>query len=128
MSKKSVKPTDNGRSSLEQLKKEYTRVIIKHDKSEDGSARTTVLLLDGNVLHVGVAKFSNRGDVFSRSHGRLIAQGRAELAAEVSRGKSSTRVSSAKQREALSYTIDGLEAEEVQEFIDRFLKVEYSHV
>jgi hypothetical protein len=119
---KKTKPSDNGRSSLEILKKSFDRVIIKHSKSQDGSGRTTVLLVNGTTIHVGVAKFSNRGDSFSRSHGRLIAQGRAELAAEIFKGKLDNRVSADKQREVLSYTLN-VETE-VQSTIDQFLNVE----
>ena len=117
-----TKPSDNGRSSLEVLKKSFDRVIIKHSKNEDGSGKTTVLLVNGNTIHVGVAKFSNRGDSFSRSHGRLIAQGRAELAAEIFNGKKVNRINSFKQREVLSYTLN-VETE-VQSTIDQFLNVE----
>jgi hypothetical protein len=110
-----TRPTDNGRSSLNELKGSYDKVVIKHDKNTDGSGRTTVLLVKGTTVFVGVAKFSNRGDSYSRTHGRLIAQGRAELAAEVASGKTTERVNASKQREKLSYKIESLNVERTLE-------------
>lgn len=121
MSKNKV--SDNGRTSLENLRKQYSKVIIKHSKNTDGSGKTTVLLIEGTNIFVGVAKFSNRGDSFSRVQGRLIAQGRAELAAQVFKGQVSERVNASKQREKLSYTVN-TSLEQVQTVVDSYLNVE----
>lgn len=110
-----TRPTDNGRHSFTDLKSLYDKVFIKHQKNEDGSGRTTVLLVKGNNIYVGVSKFSNRGDSYSRTHGRLIAQGRAELAHAVSVGSVSERLTASKQREKLSYSIKEANVEQVLE-------------
>lgn len=121
MSKK-ARPSDNGRSTLNDLKSSYDKVVIKHDKNVDGSGRTTVLLVKENNIYVGVAKFSNRGDSYSRVHGRLIAQGRAELAAEIASGKSSERVNASKQREKLSYKIETPNVEKREAILESYIK------
>lgn len=119
-----VRPTNNGRSSLEELKKKYDKVLVVHRQAELSSptGRTTVLLVSGDNVFVGVAKFSNRGDTYSRPHGRIIAQGRAELAASVFFGDSQERISNAKRREELSYVISATPENSVQNIIDLYLK------
>ena len=112
---------ENGRSSYEELKRKYERVLIKHVREEDGTARSICLLVSGGKVHVGLAKFSDRGDSFQRSKGRIIAQGRAELAASVDAGETIPRVSLQKRREELSFTITASEHITVQEVINNFI-------
>ena len=122
--KVAIRPTSNGRSTLEELKKKYDKVLVVHKQSEPSSptGRTTVLLVSGDNVFVGVAKFSNRGDTFSRPHGRIIAQGRAELAASVFNGDSQERESNTKRREELSYVISATTENSIQNIIDLYLK------
>jgi hypothetical protein len=53
----------------------------------------------------------------------LIAQGRAELAAQVFKGQVSERVNASKQREKLSYTVN-TSLDQVQTIVDSYLNVE----
>lgn len=111
----------NGRGTYEQLRQQYDKVYIRHQKIEDGSARTLCLLVQENMVFVGVAKFSNRTFSFSKKKGRAIAQGRAELANDVFSGKTLPRVSKQKRREELSFTVKATTDNTVQDIIDSFL-------
>ena len=110
----------NGRKSYEQLQEQYEKFIIRHNLNEDGTARTTCLLVrEGNVF-VGVAKFSNRTFHYNKKKGRAIAQGRAEHAAAVFAGTTAKRVSQEKRREELSYIILSSEENTVDDIISNF--------
>lgn len=111
----------NGRRTYEQLRQEYERVYIRHQQNKDGTAKTSCLLVLENVVFIGVAKFSNRALSFSRKKGRVIAQGRAELAFDVFFGKTPPRASKEKRREELSFTIKATTNNTVQDIIDSFL-------
>lgn len=83
-----MRVTDNGRKSLEELKEMFDKVIIKYypgtdvDKygDERDTMKTVVALVAGNTVHVGVSKWSNRGLLYSKTKGRAMAMGRAEIA------------------------------------------------
>ena len=111
---------DNGRNTYEQLKSQFDRTLIRHDRSDDGTARTTCLLVSGNNVYVGIAKFSNRTFNFSKKKGRAIAQGRAEHAFNVFTGETSRRTSQETRREQLSYTVSTNDSTELQSVIDSF--------
>lgn len=111
---------NNGRSTYEQLTGQFSKVRIVHHRNEDGTGRTTCLLATENEVHVGVAKFSNRTFNFSKKKGRVMAQGRAELAVQIYRGESNTRESQKTRREQLSYTIKATEGHSVEDIIAEF--------
>ena len=108
----------NGRSSYNELRKTYDRTIIRHEQQDDGTARTTCVLVSGNSVFVGVARFTNRTFNFSKKKGRAIAQGRAEHAVNVFNNETTRRQSQNKRREELSYTLSGANAESVQALIE----------
>lgn len=97
--------TKNGRKDYLTLKKSFERVIVKHEYGKGGTVRTTALLVQDGIVHVGVSKFSNRGLQFSKSKGSLTALGRAELAANILHGVEVVRKSKEKRREELSYSL-----------------------
>lgn len=101
----SVKVTSNGRSSLPQLREKFEKVYLKYDRYEDGTAKVTAALVFDGVVHVGVSKFSNRTYNFSKTKGRAMALGRAELAANVYHGVETLRQSQNSRREELSFSI-----------------------
>jgi hypothetical protein len=116
------KVTKNGRHSYEELFDLYDKVYIRHNyNKEDGTARTTCLLVNENVVHVGVAKFSNRTFNFSKTKGRNMAQGRAEIAASVFNGEIEVRESKEKRREELSYSVIASQELSVEEIVARFI-------
>lgn len=101
----SVKVTSNGRSSLPQLREKFQKVYLKYDKNEDGTARVTAALVRDGVVHIGISKFSNRTYNFSKTKGRAMALGRAELAANVFYQTELARTSANSRREELSFSI-----------------------
>lgn len=108
----SVKVKDNGRSTLPQLNEKFDKVIIKYDYDKDGTVKTTAFLVDNDdhgVIHIGVSKFSNRTFNFSKSKGRVIALGRAELSFNIYNDVEAVRLSKDNRREELSYTINANE-------------------
>jgi hypothetical protein len=110
----SFKVTSNGRSTLPELQEKFEKVYIKYDRSEDGTARTTAILVNDGVAHVGVSKFSNRTFNFSRTKGRSMALGRAELSANIFYGLETQRESKLKRREELSFSIQTNSQEELE--------------
>jgi len=112
----------NGRASYEELKQKYDKVLLRHNHNEDGTVRTTCLLVKDLAVFVGVSKFSNRTFNFSKKKGRAIAQGRAELAASLFNGEiTEPRKMKAKRREELSYIIVASENNTVEDIIGNFL-------
>ena len=109
----SVKIKSNGRSTLPQLNEKFDKVIIKYDYDKDGTVKTTALLIDNDdhgILHIGVSKFSNRTFNFSKSKGRIMALGRAELSYNIYNNIEAVRLSKDSRREELSYSISANEA------------------
>ena len=111
----------NGRSTYEELKAKYKRVYIRHVHQDSGTTKTICLLVNDGEVHVGLSKFSNRGATFHKRKGRIIAQGRAELAASVSTGETHARVGTQKRREELSFTVNASELSSVEEIIKNLL-------
>lgn len=112
----------NGRATYEELRQQYDKVIIRHVQLDNGTARTTCLLVSGDSVHVGVARFSNRTFNFSKKKGRAIAQGRAEHAHAVFSNEAVRRVSQDKRREKLSYTFTATEDNTVEDFLSNFFE------
>ena len=121
----SVKVTSNGRSSFPELKEKFEKVYLKYDRNEDGTAKVTAAIVHDGIVHIGVSKFSNRTYNFSRTKGRAIALGRAELAANVFYGVESTRLSKASRREELSFSIQTSQGsrEELDTVLTSFLGI-----
>lgn len=117
----SVKVTSNGRLSYNELKAKFEKVFVTYTHNEDGTGRTTALLIQDGVVHVGVSKFSNRTYQFSKSKGRNMALGRAELAANVFHGVEETRESKINRREELSYSIQSTEDQTVDQIVSLYL-------
>jgi hypothetical protein len=116
------KVTNNGRSSVQDLKKKYKSVFLNYKKYEDGTVRTTAFLVSENAVHVGVSKFSNRGDQFNKSRGRYMALGRAEYAANVFEGSESQRGSHTTRREELCFTIVAKDGQTVDSIVESLIK------
>lgn len=84
-----MKVTDNGRKSLNELQEMFDKVIIRYfpgtvidEKTgeEREVVKTMVALVNGTNVHFGVSKWSNRGLKYSKTKGRAMAMGRAEIA------------------------------------------------
>ena len=103
------------------LKKSFEKVLVKHEYQPGGTVRTTALLVQDGIVHVGVSKFSNRGNVFSKSKGSQAALGRAELAANIMHGVESQRKSKEKRREELSYSLFSSDDNSVDNIIATFV-------
>ena len=114
-----MKVTSNGRSTYDELRTAYDKVYVRHQKNEDGTVKTVCVLVEGNNLHVGVSKFSNRTYSYNKKKGRLIAQGRAELAAAVSAGTETSRTTP--RRETLSFTVTCEGTENLETAIGSFI-------
>ena len=110
----SVKVTSNGRSSLPVLQDKFEKVYLKYDRYENGTARTTAILVNDGLVHVGISKFSNRTYNFSRTKSRSMALGRAEHAANIFYGIESVRESKEKRREELSFSIQTSSQDEIE--------------
>ena len=117
MSKKTTKVSDNGRKSYPELKESFEKVIVKHQHFNGGTARTTAILVQDGIVHVGVSKYSNRTFQFSKSKGQNAALGRAEHSANVFHGVEKARVSKDKRREELSFSIVATEGNSVDDII-----------
>lgn len=117
----SVKVTSNGRSSYNDLKSKFEKVFVTYQFNNDGTGRTTALLVQDGVVHVGVSKFSNRTYQFSKSKGRSMALGRAELAANVFHGVEETRLSKEGRREELSYSVQSSEEQTVENIVSLYI-------
>lgn len=113
--------TKNGRKDYKQLKDTFEKVLVKHEYQVGGTVRTTALLVQDGIVHVGISKFSNRGNTFSKSRGSQTALGRAELAANVVHGVELARKSKEKRREELSYSIISTEENTVDNILVSFL-------
>lgn len=111
----------NGRKNYSELKESFEKVIVKHEYQEGGRVRTTALLVQDGIVHVGISKFSNRGLTFSKSKGSQAALGRAELAANIMHGVETTRKSKAKRREELSYSVFSSDEQSVDDIITSFI-------
>lgn len=116
------KITSNGRSTVVQLKKKFKSVFLNYKKFEDGTVRTTAFLVGENFVHIGVSRFSNRGDSWNKSRGRQMALGRAEYAANVYAGTESLRDSHSTRREELSFTIVAKGDQTVDSIVESLLK------
>lgn len=112
--------TKNGRKDYSTLKKSFERVLVKHEYGKGGQIRTTALLVQDGIVHVGVSKFSNRGLQFSKSKGSLTALGRAELAANILHGVETVRQSKEKRREELSYSLISTDENSVSNIVTGF--------
>lgn len=119
----SVKVTSNGRSTLPQLQEKFEKVYLKYERSEEGTAQVTAALVHDDVVHIGVSKFSNRTYNFSKTKGRAMALGRAELAANIFYGVETTRQSKEKRREELSFSIKATTDNAVDNIITAFLGI-----
>lgn len=84
-----MRVTDNGRKSLTELQEMFDKVIIRYfpgtavdEKTgeEREVVKTMVALVNGTTVHFGVSKWSNRGLRYSKTKGRAMAMGRAEIA------------------------------------------------
>lgn len=117
----SVRVTSNGRSSIPQLQEKFEKVYLKYDRNEDGTAKVTAALVLDGVVHIGISKFSNRTFNFSKTKGRAMALGRAELAANVYYGTETLRYSQNKRREELSFSIQTSPANTVDNVLVSFL-------
>jgi hypothetical protein len=117
----SVKVTSNGRSTLPQLHEKFEKVYLKYDKTEDGTAKVTAALVHDGIVHIGVSKFSNRTYNFSKTKGRAMALGRAELAANIFYGVETVRQSKEKRREELSFSIKATDQSSVDDIVTSFL-------
>ena len=89
--------------SLKRLNKEYDRVIITHNRSED-TPSTRVVLIKGLRIHIGIANCAPN-DNFNRKLGRIIASGRAEFASQLNSGEKQKRASHDSKKQPMSYTI-----------------------
>lgn len=104
---------DNGRKSLAELREMFDKVIIRYfpstvtDKhgNEKEVVKTMVALVDGTNVHFGVSKWSNRGLQYSKTKGRAIAMGRAEIAFNVSCGEEHQRPAHIVGVDPLSYSV-----------------------
>lgn len=117
----SVKVTNNGRSTYNQLKNSFERVFVTYQRNDDGTAKTTALLVQDGIVHVGVSKHSNRTYQFSKSKGRNMALGRAELAYNVFNETERPRNSKANRREELSYSIVSNENQTVDDILSLYI-------
>jgi len=61
--------------SLQELKKKFSRVIVKHLRQEKPE-ETCVVLIKDRAVYVGRSRCS-KGDQFCKKRGRIIAIGRA---------------------------------------------------
>ena len=113
--------TKNGRKDYKQLKESFEKVLVKHEYGKGGKIRTVALLIQDGIVHVGVSKFSNRGNVFSKSRGSLTALGRAELAANIMNGDEVARKSKEKRREELSYSLFSSKEKSVDNIVTSLL-------
>jgi hypothetical protein len=111
----------NGRKDYSELKKSFEKVLVQHEYQKGGTVRTTALLVQDGIVHVGVSKFSNRGNVFSKSKGSQAALGRAELAANIMHGVETPRKSKEKRREELSYSLFSSNEKSVDSIIASFI-------
>ncbi len=83
-----MKVTENGRKNLPELNEMFDKVLIRYynntvvDKqgNDKETVKTMVILVSSNIVHVGVSKWSNRGFQYSKTKGRAMAMGRAEIA------------------------------------------------
>ena len=121
----SVRVTSNGRSTLPQLHEKFEKVYIKYDRAENGPATVTALLVNGGNVHVGVSKFSNRTFNFSKTKGRAMALGRAELAANIFNGTETIRESKNKRREELSFSIKTENQQQLQSTITSLTGIQF---
>lgn len=83
-----MRVTNNGRKTLPELNEMFDKVVVRYypttvfDKTgvKRDAIKTIVALVMGNTIHVGVSKWSNRGYQYSKTKGRAMAMGRAEIA------------------------------------------------
>lgn len=66
------------KTNLETLKKQFDRVLLKHDNTptKSSNGKTIAVLWKGDERFVGVSECSDK-DQFSRKKGRLVALSRA---------------------------------------------------
>jgi hypothetical protein len=119
----SVKVTSNGRSTLSELQDKFNKVYIKYNKNQNGTATVIAALVSNNVVHIGISKFSNRTYNFSKSKGRAIALGRAELAYNIYKNIEFTRSSKHKRRQELSFSIMATSDNSVENIVDAFVGI-----
>ncbi len=127
-----MKVTDNGRKSLPELRELFDRVIIRYypgkDVGKNGVERETmktiVALLDGKNVHIGVSKWSNRGLLYSKTKGRAMAMGRAEIAFNSYKSIESPRDAHRCGNDLLAYTVPVEGEATVHNIIKSFKSVE----
>lgn len=127
-----MKVVNNGRKSLLELNEMFDKVIIRYfpgtsidEKTgeERETMKTMVALVDGTKVHIGVAKWSNRGFRYCKTRGRAMAMGRAEIAFNHFHNKESTRDAYTAGIDPLSYTTV-VEEPTVKNIIKSFFAVE----
>jgi hypothetical protein len=89
-------------SSIDSLKKDFDKVLLKHDVE---NRRTVAVLVKGNNIHVGVAKI-HQDDTLNRPKGRLISLGRAIHANLVYKGERELRDTEQKRDMPLAFTVE----------------------
>lgn len=108
-----MKVTDNGRKSLAELNEMFDKVIIRYFHStitdkcgeEKEVVKTMVALVDGTQVHFGVSKWSNRGFMYSKTKGRAMAMGRAEIAFNAFKGLEHERQAHYSGADPLAYSV-----------------------
>ena len=107
--------------SLENLKKNFDRVIITHQK-EGNNKGTKVVLVKGLKLFIGESKV-HENDSFNRKLGRVIASGRAEFAFKVENGEKPARTFKSTEYKAtpLNKTITCKDTKELDNVILTYL-------
>jgi len=101
---------------LKELENNFNSVHVRHFTKAD-SPRTIVAAVNGDVVHVGIAKCAPN-DSFNKQRGRLMASGRVLQAFRVYAGKSDTRTTF--RREPLSYTFISTDEQTVEDFLNEF--------
>lgn len=108
----SMRAINNGRKSLPELNEIFDKVIVRYHPSiaveKDGSKKETiktiVALVSGNTVYVGISKWSNRGFQYSKTKGRAMAMGRAEIAFNNSKSIEGIREAHYSGLDPLAYT------------------------
>jgi len=126
-----MKVVDNGRMSLTELNEIFDKVIIRyfHEEITDKQGnkkdvvKTMVALVNGTNVHIGVSKWSNRGFLYSKTKGRAMAMGRAEIAFNNFQSIESPREAHYSGIDPLAYSTTVLEPT-TKNIIQSFLAVE----
>lgn len=127
-----MRVTDNGRKSLPELNEMFDKVIIRYypstsiekDGADKETIKTIVALVNGNTVHVGVSKWSNRGLQYSKTKGRAMAMGRAEIAFNNSKKIEGVREAHYSGIDPLAYTTTISGEPTLRNIIDSLIAVE----